>query len=43
MAFNSMRSHASENGFMTNDEIEAEIVAARKISHSFGNKNRFQR
>ena len=30
MAFNSMRSRASENGFMTDDEIEAEIAAARK-------------
>ena len=27
MAFNSMRSRASENGFMTDDEIEAEIAA----------------
>lgn len=30
IAFNSMRSRAAENGFMTDEEIEAEIEASRK-------------
>jgi hypothetical protein len=29
IAFNSMRSRAAKNGFMTDEEIEAEILAAR--------------
>jgi hypothetical protein len=29
IAFNSMRSRAAKNGFMTDEEIEAEIKAAR--------------
>lgn len=30
IAFNSMRQKASENGYMTDEEIEAEISAARQ-------------
>ncbi len=30
IAFNSMRAKAAEKGFMSDDEIEAEIAAARK-------------
>lgn len=30
IAFNFMRSRAAESGFMTDEEIEAEIAAARK-------------
>lgn len=30
IAFNSMRLKSAKNGFMTNEEIEAEIQAARK-------------
>ena len=30
LAFNSMRMKAAENGYMTDDEIEAEISAARR-------------
>lgn len=30
IAFNSMRSRAAAKGFMSDDEIEAEIAAARK-------------
>ena len=30
MAFNSMRHKALKNGFMSDDDIEAEIAAARK-------------
>ena len=29
-AFNAMRARAAESGFMTDEEIEAEIAAARK-------------
>ena len=30
IAFNAMRTRAAESGFMTDEEIEAEIAAARK-------------
>ena len=30
LAFNSMRSRAAEKGFLTDEEIEAEIAAARQ-------------
>ncbi len=30
IAFNNMRSHAAADGFMSDEEIEAEIEAARK-------------
>ena len=33
IAFNSMRAVAAENGYMNDDEIEAEIAVARKERH----------
>lgn len=33
IAFNSMRAVAAENGYMGDEEIEAEIAAARKERH----------
>lgn len=30
ISFNNMRSHAAQKGFMSEEEIEAEIVAAKK-------------
>lgn len=33
IAFNTMRGIAAENGYMTDEEIESEIAAARKERH----------